>query len=98
MAMMPAARPSSPSMMLMAFAMPSTQMTLSRYDQFGSRMNVPTNGMRSDSRLMPEITSPLADRTMPATLAGGDTSRRSSMAPTASISTAAMTRPRGSVL
>ena len=98
MAMMPAASPSSPSMMLMALAMPSTQITLSRYDQFGSRMNVPTNGMRSDSRLMPENTSTLADSTMPATLAGGDTSRRSSMAPTASMSTAAITRPSGSVL
>ncbi len=61
-------------------------------------MKVLTKGMRNDRMLMPDSTSTLAASTMPATLAGADTSRRSSMTPTPRMSTAAITRPSGSVL
>ncbi len=85
-------------MKLMALVMPSTHTTLSRYDQFESRTNVLMNGMRSERMLIPENTSTLAASTIPDILAGADTSRRSSMAPTARMTTAAITSPSGSVL
>ena len=87
-------------MKLMALAMPSTQITLSRYDQFGSRMNVPDE--RDAERrawLMPENTSTLA-----ASDDAGHLGRRRHLAQVVdgadrrAMSTAAITRPSGSVL
>ena len=93
-----ATRPSRPSMRLMALAIPTTHSTDSRYDQSLDSTNTPRNGTRNTSIETPEITRMLAASTMPAIFAGAETSRRSSITPTATITMAASTRPSGSVL
>ena len=59
---------------------------------------MPWNGTRSTKMLVPPITSTLAATTIPAVLAGADTSLRSSTTPTTTISVAASMMPSGSVL
>ena len=65
--------------------MPSTHTTVSSADMSGDSDTSPANGMRKKRMLTPEIDSTLPASTVPAILAGGDTSRRSSTWPTAKI-------------
>ena len=98
MATIPPARPSSPSMRLMALAIPTTQRTDNKYDQSVESKKTPANGTRKTRIEIPEITKTLAAITIPATFAGAETSRRSSIAPTPAMTNAASTNPSGSVL
>src|SRR5438874_292232 len=92
----PAARPSSPSMRFTALAMRATQITVRSGDRSGERTTNPAKGIRKNSSVTPRSDSRLPEKTCPASLAGGDTSRRSSRAPTANITVAPMSSPSGS--
>ena len=82
----------------MAVVMPSTHSTVSSADMSGDSDTSPANGIRKKRMLTPEIDRMLPASTVPAALAGGDTSRRSSICPTAKITRAASTTPSGTVL
>ena len=93
MAITPAANPSRPSIRLTALAISSTQHTLTRVARSGDNTVKPSSGIGT---LM--IDTPLNARidpasTMPATFAGGDTSRMSSTSPVAKITVAAIATP-----
>src|SRR5919106_1107633 len=92
----PAASPSRPSMRFTALAMSATQITVRSGDRSGESTTKPANGIRKNSRVIPRIDSRLPEKTCPASLAGGDTSRRSSRAPTANIVVAPISSPSGS--
>ena len=94
---MPAARPSRPSIRLTAFAMPTTQSTVISGARSGDSTTKSANGTRKKSIVTPASESTLPDRTCPASLAGGDTSRMSSSSPTEQMIAAARTTPSGSV-
>ena len=99
MATMPAARPSRPSMRFTALAMPTTQSTVMQRRQVGRQQDQVGEagpGRTGCSRRRPTGCCPAS--TMPAILAGADTSRRSSMSPTTKMTTAAITTPSGWVL
>ena len=82
----------------MAVVIPITQNTVSNVDMSGDRDSSPANGMRKKRMLTPAIDSTVADSTVPAILAGGDTSRRSSSWPTANMTMAPRATPSGIVL
>ena len=102
-ATMPAARPSRPSMRLIAFVINTTHSAVTSGAQVGRRAR-PTsvwnrlNGIRKKNIVTPNSASRLAASTWPATLAGGDTSMRSSSAPMTNITPAPSIRPNGSEL
>ena len=91
MATMPAASPSSPSIRLTAFAMPTTQITVTSGARSGdsTTRGARQNGTRKNSMVSPKKYSTVPARTWPDILAGGDTSRRSSTMPTVKITAAA---------
>ena len=64
----------------------------------GDRDTRPANGMRKNRMLTPAMDRTLPASTVPAILAGGDTSRRSSTWPTPKMMMAPSTTPRGTVL
>ena len=80
---MPAARPSRPSTRLTALAMPITHSTVTSADRSAESTTRPENGTRKYTMLTPLMVRMLPASTRPATLAGADTSNRSSMKPTA---------------
>src|SRR3954463_1647259 len=101
-AVTPAARPSRPSMRLMALAMPTTHTTVMNAERSGVSENTPRNGTRKKIVLTPASDSTLPASTMPASLAGAETPsqwtlRSSSMSPTAKMSRDAATTPSGAV-
>ncbi len=98
MATIPPARPSSPSIRLMALHMPATHTTVIRADRSGDSANSPKNGMRKKMMLTPAIDRMLPASTMPASLAGGDISRRSSIWPTAQMTIDASATPSGGAI
>jgi hypothetical protein len=79
-----------------ALTMSATQITVSSGDRSGESTTNPANGTRKNSSVIPRIDRRLPEKTCPASLAGGDTSRRSSRAPTANIVVAPISSPRGS--
>ena len=85
-------------MRLTALAMPTTQSTVMSGDRSADRTTKPAKGIRKKSSVTPSRESRLPEKTWPATLAGGDTGRRSSRRPTANMTLAATSRPRGSEL
>ena len=97
---MPAASPSRPSMRLIALASSTTPMTVTSGARSGdSTTNSEfANGTRKNSMVTPSSDSTLPLSTWPAILAGGDTGRMSSIAPTTNITAAASSSPTGSVL
>ena len=96
MATTPAARPSSPSMKLMALVRAMTQAAVRSGITPGVSTNEPASGTRNCHMVTPMKYRMLAARTWPAILAGADMSRTSSMRPTAKMAPAASTTPRSS--
>src|SRR5579872_1811418 len=92
----PAASPSRPSMRLTALAISATQITVRSGERSGESTTNPAKGIRKNSSVTPRSDSRLPEKTWPASLAGGDTSRRSSRAPTANIVVAPISSPSGS--
>src|SRR5581483_6462493 len=92
----PAASPSRPSIRLTALAISATQITVSSGDRSGERTTKPAKGILKNSSVTPSSDRRLPEKTWPASLAGGDTSRRSSRAPTANIVVAPISSPSGS--
>ena len=93
MATIPAARPSSPSMKLMALVSAITQAAvMSGITPGVSTMN-PAKGILNSHIVTPKKYRMLAARTWPAILAGADMSRTSSMRPTTNMAPAASTTP-----
>src|SRR4051812_11500539 len=95
---MPAARPSRPSIRLMALAKTTTVTTVTSGARSGesTMTSAPENGTWKNSIETPNSESRLPASTIPAIFAGGDTSRRSSSAPVANITPAARITPAGS--
>ena len=79
-----------------ALTMSATQITVRSGDRSGESTTNPAKGMRKNSRVIPSSDSRLPEKTCPASLAGGETSRRSSRAPTANIVVAPISSPSGS--
>ena len=97
MATMPAASPSRPSMRFNALARSTTHTTVSSAERSGESRTTSRNGMRRTTRATPVSDRTLPASTMPATLAGAETGRTSSITPTTQITTAAETTPSISV-
>src|SRR4051812_25432390 len=95
---MPAARPSSPSIRLIALANTTTVTTVTSGARSGdsTMTSAPENGTWKNSIDTPKSESRLPASTIPAILAGGDTSRRASSAPVANITPPARITPAGS--
>ena len=95
---MPAASPSSPSIRLIALANTTTVTTVTSGARSGesTMTSAPENGTWKNSIETPNSESRLPASTIPAILAGGETSRRSSSAPVANITPAARITPAGS--
>jgi hypothetical protein len=74
------------------------EITVTSGDRSGDSTMKPAKGIRKNSIVTPRIDSRLPEKTWPATLAGGETSRRSSSAPTANMTAAPMISPIGSEL
>jgi hypothetical protein len=85
-------------MRLMAFAMTTTVTTVTSGARSGERTtySVLAKGNRKNSIETPMSERRLPAKTWPASLAGGETSRKSSSAPTTNITPAASTSPNGS--
>ena len=79
-----------------ALTMSATQITVRSGDRSAESTTNPAKGMRKNSSVTPRSDSRLPENTWPASLAGGDTSRRSSRAPTANIVVAPIRSPSGS--
>ena len=99
---MPAASPSSPSIRLMALAMPTTQHTVTNAERSGLRLKMPKNGTRKNSVLTPAKLRMLPASTSPAVFAGADmplpcTLRTSSSQPVNVATVAAAAMPIGIV-
>ena len=92
--MMPAARPSRPSIRFTALAMPTTQSTVSSTDHSADRNTKSQNGTRNTSMDMPAPYSTTAAAAIPATLAGGDSPLTSSRKPVANSTATPATPPR----
>ena len=78
MAAMPAASPSRPSTRFTALAMPTTHSTVTSADQSADRNSRSRNGTRRTRIDTPAKNSTPPASAIPATLAGGEMSRRSS--------------------
>ena len=93
----PAASPSRPSMRFKALTKSTTHTTVSSAERSGDSRTTSRNGIRRTTRATPVSDRTLPASTMPATLAGGETGRMSSITPTTQITTAAETTPSISV-
>src|SRR5579872_5142617 len=96
MAMTPAASPSRPSIRLTALAMPITQSAVTSGRIEGESTMKPAKGTLKCDIVTPRKYRTMAASTWPATLAGADTSRRSSTKPTTKMTNAPSTTPSGS--
>src|ERR1039458_4013180 len=96
MATTPAASPSRPSIRLMAFVSAITHTAVMSGVTPGVSATSPARGTLISYIVTPRKYKMLAARTWPATLAGADMSRTSSINPTAKIAAAASTTPSGS--
>src|ERR1700722_8547063 len=96
MATTPAARPSRPSMKLMALVRAMTHAAVIRGMMPGVSTTNPARGNLNSYMVTPMKYKMLAARTWPAILAGADMSRTSSISPTPKMATPASTTPRGS--